>query len=114
MAYILGNITLPYPKKVTREFIETGAENLLIEGKNTKRVENRKERFVLEFQHLTASQVNAILSEFQIGDVRNFEVTETNLDISSTPVLIDISEREYPASGNLYRENLNLILTEVK
>ena len=36
MSFILGNITLPNPKSFTREFIETSAANLLIEGKTTK------------------------------------------------------------------------------
>ena len=114
MAYIIGNVTLPNPKKLTREFVETSASNLLIEGKTTKRVENRKERFTLEFEHLTSAQVNSILSEYQLGTVRSFTVNETSLSIGPTDVLIDIENREYPLSGDLYRENLDLVLTEVK
>ena len=113
MSFQLGNITLPYPKKFTRQFIETATENLLMEGKTTKRVENRKERFTLEFQHLTPTEVNSILSEYELDMVRDFTVTETNLAISATGVLIDVRGREYPASGELYRENLTLVLTEV-
>ena len=108
----LGNIILPYPKKFTRKFIETGAENLLMEGKTTKRIENRKEVFVLEYQHLTPAEVNSILSEYELDSVRTFTVTETNLSISATDVLVDIKNREYPPSGVLYRENLTLVLTE--
>ncbi len=114
MSFILGDVTLPNPKKFTREFIETGVENLLIEGKTTKRVENRKERFILEYQHLTTAQVNSILSEYQLEQVRTFTANDTNLDISATPVLIDIANRNYPLSGALYRENLTLVLTEVQ
>ena len=114
MSYIIGNLILLNPKKFTREFIETSAENLLIEGKSTKRVENRKERFILEYQHLTPAQVDSILSEFQLGMVRTFTVNETNLSIGPTDVLIDVFDRGYPASGDLYRENLTLILTEIK
>ena len=111
--YTLGNIILPYPKRFTREFIETGAENLLMEGKTTKRVENRKEVFILEYQHLTSAEVNSILSEYELDRVRTFIVTETNLSIAATDVLINVKGREYPPSGVLYRENLILILTEV-
>lgn len=113
MSFQLGNITLPYPKKFTRQFVETSAENLLMEGKTTKRVENRKERFTLEFQHLTSAEVNSILSEYELNIVRTFAVTETSLSISVTDVLVDVKDREYSASGDLYRENLTLILTEV-
>lgn len=113
MSFTLGNLTLLYPKKFTREFIETSAGNLLIEGISTKRVQNRKERFTLEYQHLTPAEVNAILSEFELDMVRTFTVNETNLSIGPTDVLIDVINRNYPASGDLYRENLTLILTEV-
>ena len=114
MSYILGSLTLLNPKRFTREFIEKSASNLLIEGTTTKRVENRKERFTLEYQHLTPSQVNSILSEFNLETVRTFTVDEDNLVIGPTDVLVDVSTRNYPASGDLYREDLILVLTEVK
>ena len=112
--YILGNVTLPNPKVFTREFVETSAENMSIEGKSTKRVENRRERFILNFQYLTSAQVNAILSEYQLNAVRNFTVAETNLTIGPTEVLIDIKDREFTAGGTIYRENITLVLTEIK
>lgn len=113
MSYTLGAITLPRPKKFTRDFIEKGAENLLIEGKTTKRIENRKERFTLEFQFLTIAQVNSITSEYELDMVRSFTVDEDNLSIGPTDVLIDIKKREYPQTGKTYREDLVLVLTEV-
>jgi len=114
MAYILGTTTLPNPKGFRRDFIETGQENLTMEGKTTKKVENRKERFILVFQNLTQAQVNNILSEFELKEVRSFQVTETNLTIGPTDVLIDIRTRKYPLTGKEYREDMNLILTEVR
>jgi len=114
MSYILGNLTLLNPKKFTRAFIETGAGNLLMEGKTTRKIQNRKERFTLSYQHLTPNEVNSILSEFQLNMVRTFTVNEDNLSIGPTDVLIDIAGREYPPSGTLYREDLTLVLTEVK
>jgi hypothetical protein len=114
MPYILGSIILPQPKSFTREFIETSSENLLMEGKTTKRVENRKERFTLVFQNLTQAEANSILSEYELFMVRTFTVTEANLSLGPTDVLVDIQNREYPASGKEYRENFNLVLTEVK
>lgn len=114
MSFILGDLTLPNPKSFRRAFIETGAKNLLIEGKSTKRVENRKERFTLVFQNLTRAQANSILSEYVLDMVRIFQVTEVNLSIPATNVLIDISTRKYPPSGKEYKEEFRLILTEVK
>lgn len=114
MSYTLGNITLPYPKSFRREFVETGAENLLVEGKTTKKVENRKEIFILEYQNLTPAEVNAILSEYELDSVRTFTVDETNLNISATDVFVNIQNRNYPPSGLLYRQDLTLILSEVQ
>ena len=114
MAYILGNITLPIPKSFTREFVETSQQNITIEGKSTKRVVNRKEQFTLSYQNLTTAESNSIFSEFDLEMVRSFEVTEDNLSIGPTDVLVDIKTREYPDTGKAYREDLKLILTEVK
>lgn len=113
MSYILGSLTLPNPKSFTRDFIETGIENLLMQGKTTRKIQNRKERFTLTFLNLTVAQVNSILSEYELESVRNFVITETNLSISPTPVLIDIKDRKYMSAGESYRENLTLVLTEV-
>lgn len=113
MAYLLGEKTLPNPKSFRRQFIETGAENLLIDGKTTKRVENRKEKFILVYQNLTPSEANDILSEYELEEVRTFQVTEVNLSIGPTNVLVDVVNREYPLTGKEYRQSLTLILTEV-
>jgi hypothetical protein len=113
MAYLLGDQTLLNPKSFKREFVETSASNLLIDAKTTKRVENRKERFTLTYQNLTAAETSSILSEYELDETRVFEVTEDNLTIAATDVHIDISTRNYPLTGKAYRHELNLILTEV-
>jgi len=112
--FILGAITLPYPKSFTRSFIETSAGNLTIRGKNTKKTENRKEQFTLVFQELTRIQANSILSEYRMETVRSFQVTEAELTIAATDVLVNISSRNYPLTGKAYREEFSLILTEVE
>ena len=111
--YQLGSLTLPAPKSITRSFMETGAENVLIEGKTTKRTDNRKERFVLTFQNLSRTVADSILSIYDLDAVVAFTVTETNLSISATRVLVDITDREYVKSGGLYKQNMTVILTEV-
>ena len=113
MSFTLGEVTLPNPKQFTRTFVETSAKNSLIQGKTTKRIENRKERFTLSFEHLTPTQVNSILYEYNLNLVRTFSVDEYPLIINETNVLINISPRDYPTSGVDYKENLSIILTEV-
>lgn len=113
MSLTLGSLTLPYPKSFKRDFIETSAENLSIEGKTTKRIENRKERFTLVFQNLTPAEAQAILAEYEIDEARLFTSTETDLPISATRVLVDVKTRNYPLTGTAYRQDLALVLTEV-
>lgn len=113
MSYQLGSITLPYPKKITRSFVETAVENLTLFGKTTKRLTNRKEQYTLEYLNLTQAEINAILAIYELEEVVQFIVSETNLTIGPTDVLIDIRGLEYPPSAEQYRENMTLILTEV-
>lgn len=113
MAYILGSVTLPSPVTFTRKQIETQTVNLLLQGITKRNFVNRKEQYVLEFMHLTQTEVNQILSEFELNMVRNFQVTETGLSIGPTGVLIDIEKREYATKGTEYRENMTIVLTEV-
>lgn len=111
--YTLGSITLPNPKKFERKIIEMAAEHLLMFGRTTKRLQHRKEQFVLTYQYLTKAQVNTILSQFQLNSPLTFAVDETNLVIPATEVLMDIGKREYADSGFDYTENLDIVLTEV-
>jgi hypothetical protein len=112
--YQLGNVILPNPKKFTRNIIESAIEHLLLLGKTTKRTTNRKEQFVLEYQYLTPTQMNSILSQYELDQVLTFTVNETNLSIPATDVLMDISGLEYPQTAGLYRENMIITLTEVR
>ena len=113
MSYVLGNITLPNPKSFTRSFIEKGAEHLLVFGKTTKRIENRKEQYTLVYQYLTQTEVNSILSQYELNTDLVFTADDTNLDIAATNVLMDVSGLEYPESGVSYKEHITIILTEV-
>jgi len=113
MSFILGAQTLLYPKSFRREFIEKSVSNILIDAKTTRRVENRKERYILTYQNLTTAQASSILSEYNTDETRTFQVTETHLPISATKVHIDISVRNYPLTAKEYRQDLTLMLTEV-
>lgn len=113
MSFILGQLTLPNPLDFTRDIIETQRLNLLLNATTTRNFINRKERFTLRFHHLTRTIVNSILAEFELNAVRDFSVSEPNMTISSTRVLIEIEGREYVTKGPEFRENLKLILTEI-
>lgn len=111
--YTLGSINLPNPKKFERRILEVAVEHLLMFGRSTKKLEHRKEQFILNYQYLSQEQVNVILSQYELDTVLDFTVTDEEVDIATTGVLMEVQGREYPASGVDYRENLTLVLTEV-
>lgn len=111
MAYLLGSSTLPNPTEFSREFIEEGAENISLTGRSTKDIRNRKERFVLVWRYLTITEIDGILTEYNVETTKNFSVTETNLTIASTPCHIELSKREYVKGGE-YRADLTMVLME--
>jgi len=113
MSYKLGVKTLPEPKSFSREVLETAQENITITGKSTKKITNRKERYTLVLQNLTQQQVDELYAEFNLQTVRTFTVDEPNLTISPVDVFIDIPQRVYNKTGLEYREDIELVLTEV-
>lgn len=113
MSFVLGSTTLPSPISFEREIIEVQRVNLRLNGTTSRDFTTRKERFILEFQHLTAAEANEILSEYELDTTRDFSVTENTYAIAATQVHIEVSKREYTTKGKEMRENLTLILTEV-
>lgn len=113
MSFILGSVSLPRPKAFRREYVEQGATVRTLDNTTKKDYSGRKEKFTLEFKMLTQTQIGQIVTEFELNIPRNFSVSETNLTISATPVLIEIISREYNTPGIEYREDLVLELTEV-
>lgn len=114
MPYTLGAITLPKPKSFVRDIIEKGVENLLMFGRTTKRTENRKERFTLQYIYLTPAQIDSIVSQYNLDTPLMFTVDEDNLSIPATEVLMDITGLNFPPSGEAWLENIKIVLTEVR
>lgn len=114
MAYLLGNITLPNPKSFRREVVEKSAMIVTLNNTTKKDITGRKYRYILGYRFLTQSEVASIMSEYDLETTRDFQVTETNLTVASTPVHVTIDRREYNTPGNEYREDLTLILEEVQ
>lgn len=109
---ILGATTLPNPISFEREFIETSSVNTALTGRSTKDIRNRKERFILKWEHLTAAEVTSILSEYNAETTKNFSVSEDNLTISATSVHIELDKRDYVKGGE-FRSDLTMTLLEV-
>lgn len=114
MSYKLGDLTLPEPKSIQREVLENSQENITLTGKTTKRTLNRKQRYILSFQYLTQQQVNQLFSEVNLEVTRTFTVDEDNLTIGPVDVFIDLDSRGYEKTAEQFRENIDIILTEVR
>lgn len=113
MSYILGGVTIPNPKKITKNVIENAVENIVMFNRTTKNVRNRKYQYVLEYQYLTQDQVSSLISLYNLVQVLSFQVTEANLPIGPVNVLMDVSNMDYPPTAQAYRENLVVTLTQV-
>ena len=113
MAWTLGSITLPTPQRLKREQINIEVEHMTLDGTSKKDIAARKERYVLGFDMLTQVEFASMKGEWDLQTARNFAVSDGSLTISSTPVHIQINERTYNTPGDQFREDIDLILTEV-
>lgn len=111
--FTLEGITLPNPVEFVRDQIEVSQTNNLLNGTTKRKVTTRKEKFTLTFQYLDVSEVNNILSEFNILTPKTFQVSEDGLTVGPTQVLIDIEGRNYTTGGSEYFEGLVMRLTEI-
>ena len=112
MSWTLGDITLKRPVSFGRKAIDVMAKHRTISGKDVRDITRQKEEFTLQFEALTQSQVSDILSEYNKKTAVNFAVSDGNLTITTTSVIVTINKREY-VKGPDFRENITLVLTEV-
>lgn len=112
MAWLLGSITLPNPSGFNRAFIEKSQKIVTLNNTTKKDITGRKEVYTLAFKMLTQTEVNNILSEYNLQTTRTFQVTEANLTIPATTVHIEMNQRGYNTPGGEYREDIVLVLEE--
>lgn len=113
MAWKLNNETLPRPQGFERATLETSSTIRTAGGKTIKQVTNRKMQYTLQYEYLTQTERTQLYDLLELDTAIDFEVTEGNLTIATTSVIMDISNEQFPAKGTSFRENLNIILTEV-
>lgn len=114
MSWILGSTTLPDPRGFSRKPIEKSTYHDMINGSSKRDISNRKEQFSLAFTRLTQATVASILAEYQLFETLLFSVDDGDLQIAETRVHVDINGREYNTKGSEFREDIQLILTEVE
>lgn len=114
MAYVLGSTTLPNPKKMQRRILEQSTFHEAINGASKKDISSRKEQFILQFTRLSQATVASILAEFNLFQSLDFSISDGELEVTATPVHVDIPGRDYNTKGSEYREDVEIVLTEVE
>lgn len=113
MSWTLGSTTLPDPRGFSRRPIEKSTYHEMINGTSKKDISSRKEQFVLVFTRISQDTVASILAEYQLMQSLAFSADDGSLSISETQVHVDIGTRQYNTKGSEFREDFELILTEV-
>jgi len=114
MAWILGSTTLPDPKGLQRRFLEKSTYHEMINGASKKDISSRKEQFVIQYTRLSQAVIAGILAEFNLLQSLAFSVTDGELEVAETQVHVDIAGRDYNTKGSEYREDVEIVLTEVE
>lgn len=107
-------ITLPNPQGYSRKELEKAVYHEMINGASKKDISNRKAQFVLNYFRRTQAEIASIMALYNQGVTAIFEVSDGELSIGPTEVHIDIDNRNYNTKGSEFREDFNLILTEVQ
>lgn len=108
----LDETELKRPKTFKREFIYQKQDYTAIDGKSSRDVSNRKEKFVLTFENLTPTQVDTLLALVAQDQALLFTYDGegmTNVEATCFPYIGSI---DYVILGNSYLANLTLELIE--
>lgn len=110
--YLLDGIYLPPPKTFSREFISISSDVSTLTGKTGRDLGTKKEIFRLGWEVLSKEEVDNILVILAKNTPVVFQITETNLTIAPTRVIIRLSGIEYSTLGSNYISSLELELEE--
>ena len=112
--WTLGDITLPNPQGYSVRTLEKSVMHESINGRTTKDITSRKNQYFLSFNRKAQSTVAQILGQFNLKQTLTFSVDDGSLQISSVEVHVDIPRRNYNTKGSEFREDFEIILTEVE
>lgn len=113
MSWILGSTTLPNPKGLKRRTLEKSTYHDMINGTSKKDITSRKEQFTLLYTRIDQATVASILAEYGQKQSLAFSADDGDLTIAEREVHVDISGRDYNTKGSEFREDLEVVLTDV-
>lgn len=115
MSYILNGTNLPRPKKFSRKFIMVSQDSNSINGHGGRDIRTiTKENFLLSWEVVSESELLSILSIVELNSPVSFSVTEDNLTISETSVIVRVGQIEYVIPGGSYYAMFSIELEEVQ
>lgn len=114
MSWTLGSLTLPNPKGLSRRYVQKDTYHEAINGKSKRDISSRKEQFTLSWSKISQATVLEIMGQYNLMQTLLFTVTDGSLNIGPTMVHVDVPGRDYNTKGGEYREDFQMILTEVE
>lgn len=118
MAYLLDGSTIRRPTSIREENSTQLAQHRTLDG-SIKRdyFGDNKREWILEYENTNPTDYATIKtiydSHLSTGAAKTWEITETNYDVNSTTVHIDLKVRDFQIKGESYISSFTLILTEV-
>lgn len=110
--YVLDDLILPRPKSFKRGFIVTKTDMMTLGGRTGRDIISRKERFVLGWEYLSKTEIDAILEKVELNTPLNFRVFDRVLTIDDTTVIPYVASINYNIPGSNYIGSLELELIE--
>lgn len=112
--WTLNGVTLPNPQGFGRRYRELSTYHEAINERTTRDISARKEVFILSYEKKKQSTVANILSQFNLKQSLTFAAEDGDLSIAETEVHVEIGNRQYSTKGSEFREDFQVILTEVE
>ncbi len=110
--WTLNGVNIPFPQGYNVRVAEGSAVHVTVKNKTIKQIAGRKNEYVLRYEYLTQAEVATLLGLLALDSVLEFAATDGSLSIPATNVIMTITNRDYPAKGGEFRENITVILTE--
>lgn len=117
MSWVLSGTNIRAPHEFDESNSTQVAQNRALDGSiNRDHFGSNKRVWTLEYRNTNKTDYDAIKtiydSYLSTGNVKTWEVTETNYTISETNVHVDLLLRSFSIRGEDYLSDFTLILTE--
>jgi hypothetical protein len=110
--YLLNGVSLPRPNTFSREFISVSNDTESIDGRRGRDLRMVKEKFILHWQNLHASEFTIIKDIVELNKSVTFSVSDANLTINEINVIVYMGSIEYNTPGSTYIGDMEIELIQ--